>query len=53
MNNDTLSLQEVRTIYYSELIQGNTKLEFEQWLKDKYEKVYDDEFNFLGWERRT
>lgn len=46
------TLQNIKDEYYTELALGNIyKKSFDDYLRENYQQIYDNDLNFLGWER--
>lgn len=46
------TLQQIKDSYYVELALGDSeRRSLEQYIKDEYVQCYDDEMNFLGYEK--
>jgi hypothetical protein len=50
--NGLFTLQNVKDVYYTDLSFGLTERGFEQYLKENFTQVYDENLNFIGYERK-
>jgi hypothetical protein len=46
------TLEDIKNIYYTDLTCGLIDQGFDKYLKDNFLPVYDEEFNFIGYDRR-
>ncbi len=47
-----ITLQEIKDEYYMELSMGNImRMSLEEYIRQNYYRVYDDNMNFIGWEK--
>ena len=47
-----IQLDDIMNLYRTNKNVFNDKRDFEQYLRDKYVQVYDDQLKFIGWERK-
>lgn len=43
------TLQNIKDAYYTDLALGIVDRGFEEYLRENYERVYDDQLNFIGY----
>lgn len=46
------TLENIKDMYYTDLTNGLIELGFEQYFRENYIPCYDENVNFIGYERR-